>query len=147
MAEKEIGAETGAKTGTEPETKAKIKAKTEATYHKVNFLVPKGLFERFKDLKGKDFRKFSEIFTAWMTEFVAEKEREQEAVNQESLKDVIGRSSDIIFRLSRRETLNDEERNATQDLANLLLELKKNPSTCTTSEFTAKLTMIERSIK
>jgi hypothetical protein len=143
MAEKEIGAETGAET----ETKAKTGAKTEDKYHKVNFLVPKGLFERFKALKGKDFRKFSEIFTDWMTEFVAEKEKEQEAVNQQSLKDAIGRSSDVIFRLSQREMLNDDERKAIQDLANLLLELKKDPSACTTSVFTAKLTMIERSIK
>ena len=134
MAEKEIRAGPGAET------------ETEAKYHKVNFLVPKGLFERFRALKGKDFRKFSEIFTGWMTEYVAEKEKELEAAYIQSLKDVIGRSSDIIFRLSKRETLNDEARAATQDLANLLLELKKDPSTCTTSDFTVKLTKIERSI-
>ena len=140
MAEKEIGAETGAET----ETKAKTGAKTEDKYHKVNFLVPKGLFERFKALKGKDFRKFSEIFTEWMTEFVAEKEKEQEAVNQQSLKEVIGRSSDVIFQLSKRETLDADTRKATVDLANLLLDLKTDPSKCTSAEFTASLTRIER---
>ena len=81
----------------------------------------------------------------WMSAYV--KEKEKEAQNQKAFLSAFSRFSEMLFLISSNMVAEQDASGLLVEMATAMLELVKDPSLCSSSDFLSRLILLDQRIK
>lgn len=114
---------------------------------RVNFNLPKELFDRFMEYSQKEYKTASALMTNWVAEYVREKAKEQEDAERKALSTIIRRWSEVIFVCTKSEQDFKQLDSLLTELSEHLLEVSKDISKVQSADIQGKLVDLERKLQ
>jgi len=112
---------------------------------RVNVLIPRELYEKFLDFSKDEYKSTTGMIIEWMSAFV--KEKEKEAQNQKAFLSAFSRFSEMLFLISSNMVAEQDASGLLVEMATAMLELVKDPSLCSSSDFLSRLILLDQRIK
>jgi hypothetical protein len=114
---------------------------------RINFVVPKELYERFMEYSRGEYKTTSGMLTSYMAGFVQKKEQEEEQAIINALLSTIKRCSEILYTLSTNPLSIEIRQEIEQELSDALLSMSKEASICKSVDFQTVIVKLERMAK
>lgn len=111
---------------------------------RINFNIPRELYDRFIEASQKEYMTTSSVITGWITNYVREKEKERQDVEKKALQSTMRTLSKLTHFCTSESRDQDASRQGLKEISELLLDLSTNPELSLSIDFQAKIAKLER---
>jgi len=113
---------------------------------RINFNIPKELYDRFLEASQKEYMTTSSVMTGWITNYVKEKERERQDLERKALQSTMRNLSKMIHVCSSGTRDQEAFNLSLKELSDVLLDLSAKPELSLSVDFQAKIARLEREL-
>jgi hypothetical protein len=114
---------------------------------RINFNIPRELYDRFIEASQKEYMTTSSVMTGWITNYVKEKERERLGEERKALQSTLRTISKLLYEYAQTGQDGDSTCRNIVELSEILLSLSAQPALCLSVDLQSKLARLERELE
>jgi len=114
---------------------------------RINFNIPRELYDRFIEASQKEYMTTSSVMTGWITNYVKEKERERLDEERKALQSTLRTLSKLLYEYAQAGRDGDSTCQNIVELSEILLCLSAQPALCLSVDLQSKLARLERELE